>query len=157
MCGCTALISSSDVCSPSRVGYSPTQVIRSLDSSTTFSDSATDSTRIMTRIMILHPIATGLSFIGAVLGAFSGRLGSFVASMIALLSFFVALVALVCDFVLFSILKRNINDSPSDMTASYSVGIWTLLAGTVCTLLASIILFFTCCFGRSRSRKPNTV
>jgi hypothetical protein len=127
--------------------------MRSIDSSEDFSNYAEDTTRALTKVMVLHPIATGLCFIGALLGAASGMIGSFVASLIALLSFVVALVALICDFVLFSVLKSNINGNNTGNRARYDVGIWTLLAGAVCALLASAILFLTCCFGRRRERK----
>lgn len=140
-----------NACSSVQVGYNPANVMRSIEN-VDFSDYAEDTARILTKIMILHPIATGLCFIGALLGAVSGMIGSFIASLIALLSFIVALVALICDFVLFSVLKSNINDNTSDQ-AEYAEGIWTLLAGTVCALLASAILFLTCCFGRRRQRK----
>jgi len=126
--------------------------MRSIDNAD-FSDYAEHTTRALTKVMILHPIATGLCFIGALLGAASGMIGSFIASLIALLSFVVALVALICDFVLFSVLKNNINDGNTGNRAQYAEGIWTLLAGAVCALLASVILVLTCCFGRRRQRK----
>ena len=155
-------ISGSKACSSSQIGYRPTSVISSalnIDSDI-FSRSATNSSRILTRVMVLHPIAAGVAFIGAIIGLLSGPVGSFIASVIAFVVFLISLVAVICDFVLFHIIKRNINNSNSGARAHYSSGMWLVLAGTICALLASIWLFFTCCFARRRNnqrRKTTTI
>lgn len=124
--------------------------------STDFSDSARKSTNALTKVMILHPIVLGMSFLSFLLALGAGVLGSFLAAMVSLLTFLVTLVALVIDFVLFAVVKEHINETKYDQAGSYAqygIGIWTILAASVCSLLGAIIVFFTCCSQRmSRNR-----
>jgi hypothetical protein len=123
---------------------------------TDIADFAENTARILTRVMILHPIAAGLCFIGSVLGFGSGIVGSFCASLMGLIAFLATLVALVCDFVLFTIVRNAINDNNNlGLRAAYAEGLWTLLAAAACAFLASIILFVTCCFGRSKRHRES--
>src|SRR5262245_59034194 len=97
---------------------------------TTFTGAERDTTTGLTKVMILHPIATFLNFLAFGMALSAGVLGSFIASLIALVSFLVTLVALVCDFVLFGIIKSNVNSSLDnrfgESVAYFSVGMWTL-------------------------------
>lgn len=106
--------------------------------------------------MVLHPIATGISFLAFILGAGAGFFGSLFAALMSLLAFVVTVVALICDFILFALIRDHVNNSNDDSSgshATYSVAIWTILAAAVCSLLGSLILFFTCCSARLHKRR----
>jgi len=55
-----------DYCYPKHIGYNPAQIMSQIDG-TTFSTAATDSSKALTRVMILHPIACGVAFIAFLL------------------------------------------------------------------------------------------
>lgn len=139
-----------DECSSSRIGYDPARVIEGLDG-TDFSTASADSAKVLTRVMVLHPIATGLAFIAFLLCAGSGIIGSFLSSIVSLLTFVVALVALICDFVGFSIIKRHVNDNDATASRAYwGAGIWLILVSGIFLLIGAAIVFVTCCFGRKK-------
>lgn len=149
--------SDKDECISARVGYDPAAYMNGIDG-TLFSGTEQDTTRGLTKVMILHPIATFLNFLAFGMALSAGVFGSFVASLIALVSFLVTLVALVCDFVLFGIIKSNVNSRldnnlVGESVAYFSVGMWTLLVGAICSLLGTIVVFFTCCSGRIKKRR----
>jgi hypothetical protein len=110
---------------------------------TEFSDYAEDSTRSLTRAMILHPIACGLNFIAFMLALGAGTVGSLLASLVALLAFLATAVATIIDFVLFSVVRSNVNDNGTGASAYYSSAAWTLLVSAICSLLGAIVVFFT--------------
>ena len=88
----------SDDCTKSRLGYSPSAAISASESgqgslTTDFLNDDTDTdhnsavtVRKLTKAMILHPIACGLNFIAFMLALGAGMVGSFLASMVALLA-----------------------------------------------------------------------
>ena len=124
--------------------------------STDFSKTSLDSTRGLTKVMILHPISAALTFIAFILAIGAGFFGSFLAAVVSLLAFLVTLVALICDFVLFAIIKNNVNDDDSGSDAYFSIAMWTLLTSAICSLLGTIVVFFTfcsACLHRRRSVK----
>ena len=115
------------------------------------SDTARDTTAALTKAMVLHPIACGLNFIAFLLSLGAGVFGSLLASMVALLAFIVTVAIMIIDFVLFSIVRSNINDN-TDYNAYYGAAAWTMLAAAICSLLATVIVFLTCCSGRRKKR-----
>ncbi|KAK4104328.1 pali-domain-containing protein [Parathielavia hyrcaniae] len=156
---CVNNVDGGDDCSPSQVGYSPAAVMASLDG-TQFSDYAEDTTRGMTRAMILHPIACGLNFIAFLLALGAGVVGSFLASLVALLAFLTTAVACIIDFVLFSVVKSNVNDRgyATGTGAYYGAASWTLLVSAICSLFGAVVVFFACCSARlHRRRNPGMV
>ena len=125
---------------------------------TDFSDYAESTARSLTKAMILHPIACGLNFIAFMLALGAGFVGSFLASLVALLAFLTTAVVMIIDFVLFSIIKSNVNDSNTGAHAHYSSAAWTTLASAICSLLGTIVVFLTCCSSRlHRRRNPPVV
>jgi hypothetical protein len=144
-----------DACSKSQLGYDPAAVMNSVEN-TKFSDYAESTTRGLTKAMVLHPVACGLNFIGFMLALGAGFVGSFLASMVALLAFLVTCVILIIDFVLFSIVKSNINDDGSGSNAYYSAAAWTILVAGICSLLGTIVLFLTCCSSRMHRRRATS-
>ncbi|KAG5944473.1 hypothetical protein E4U53_006879 [Claviceps sorghi] len=142
--------SSSDQCSHSHVGYNPAALMRSLDG-TSFGTASADTIKGLTRVMVLHPIALGLCFIAMLLLCVSaGVLGSLLASLVSLLSFAATVVAMICDFVAFSTLKRHVNDHRVSR-AEWGSGIWLVLVAAVLTLIGAAIVFVTCCCGRNKT------
>lgn len=128
------------------------------------------STRKLTKAMILHPIACGLNFIAFMLALGAGVVGSLLASLVALLAFLTTCVIMIIDFVMFSIVRSHLDDwtGGSDdqgvtgngmiIRAHYGAAAWTILASAICSLLGTIIVFFTCCSGRlHRSRQDRGV
>ncbi len=146
---------SGDFCTPSAIGYSPADVMTDTEG-TQFSTASVDSTKVLTKVMILHPIATGIAFIAFLLTLGAGVIGSLFASIVSLIAFVITVVVLITDFVLFSIIKSNVNDDPTDSVAFYSTGLWTLLAAAICILLATIVVFFTCCSSRFHRNRQTT-
>ncbi|KAK5657325.1 hypothetical protein OQA88_3389 [Cercophora sp. LCS_1] len=141
-----------DDCSPASVGYNAAEVMRIVDN-TEFSDYAEDTARSLTKAMILHPIACGLNFIAFLLALGAGFVGSLLASLVALLAFIASGVAVIIDFVLFSIIRSNVNDNASGATAYYGAAAWTTLVSAICSLIGTIVVFLTCCSGRLRKRR----
>ncbi|RKU49710.1 hypothetical protein DL546_009870 [Coniochaeta pulveracea] len=139
-------------CSKSHVGYRPADVMTSIEQ-TQFSDYSRSTTKILTRVMILHPIACGLNFIAFLLAAGAGVVGSFLASVVALVAFLTTVVIMIIDFVLFSIIRSNVNDDRTNSHAHYGAAAWTILVAAICSLLGTIIVFFTCCSARLHKRR----
>jgi type IV secretory pathway VirB3-like protein len=144
----------SDACSGSHVGYSPAAVLARADG-TQFSDYAERTTRSLTKAMVLHPIACGLNFIAFLLALGAGMVGSFLASLVALLAFLTTAVACIIDFVLFSIVKSNVNDRgyTTGTGAYYGAAAWTILVSAICSLVGAVVVFFTCCSARMHRRR----
>lgn len=119
------------------------------------SDASAKTANALTKVMVLHPVACGLSFIAFLLALGAGIVGSFLASLVALLAFLVTLVVLITDFVGLALLRNAVNKS-NQATARYGAGAWTLLAAAVCQLLATVIVFFTCCSARLHKKRNRT-
>jgi len=141
-----------DNCSKKTLGYSPAAVMNQVEN-TQFSDYATRTTRSLTKAMILHPIACGLNFIAFMLALGAGVVGSLLASLVAAVAFIVTLVILIIDFVLFSIVKSNVNDDGTGAHAFYASAAWVILVSAICSLIGTIIVFLTCCSGRLHRRR----
>lgn len=138
---------------PRSFGYSPLRVMSSIDGSTEYSDYAEDTTRALTKAMILHPIAAGINFIAFVLALSAGTIGSLLASLVAVLAFLVTAVACIIDFVLFSIVRSNVNDNGTGSAVYYGNAAWTILVSAICSLVGAIVVFFTCCSGRLHKKR----
>lgn len=120
---------------------------------TQFSDYSTRTTRSLTKAMVLHPIACGLNFVAFMLALGAGVVGSLLASLVAALAFLVTLVILIIDFVMFSIIRSNVNDDGTGAHAFYATAAWTILVAAICSLLGTVIVFLTCCSGRLHRRR----
>ena len=135
----SVLNSQSDMCTSSKIGYDPAGVMRSIDH-TSFSDASATTAKGLTRVMvcyILWPPAWPSSP-SSVSSRGHGQL--VLASMVAIVTFIVTLVAMICDFVTFSIVKHDINNNKSSKSvASWGPGIWLMLVlpSSRCSALAS--------------------
>ncbi|ESZ95516.1 hypothetical protein SBOR_4101 [Sclerotinia borealis F-4128] len=142
-------------CTKKHIGYNPASTISTI--STPFSTASENTSKALTRVMILHPIACGLMFIAFLLALGASIIGSFLAALVSGIAFVVALVAVACDFVLFGIVKRHVNSNGSVSGegghASFSAGIWCLVAGMVVGFLGAGLVFATCLSKRIHGRK----
>ncbi|KAI1186161.1 pali-domain-containing protein [Nemania serpens] len=151
---CTSGVADSG-CSSSRIGYDPVAVIQHSVNDVSFSTYAHDTARSLTKVMVLHPVATGLAFISFALSLGAGFVGSFLAALGAFITFVVVLVVVVTDFVSFAIVRSAVNDSSSSVVASWGPAAWTTLVAAILCLLATVILLFTCCSARIHRRRES--
>ncbi|KAI1162962.1 pali-domain-containing protein [Nemania serpens] len=142
-------------CSSSHIGYDPVAVIERSVNDVSFSDYAHDTARALTKVMVLHPVATGLAFISFFLSLGAGFVGSFLAALGAFVTFLVVLVVLITDFVSFAIVRSAVNDSSSSVVASWGPAAWTTLVAAILCLFATVILLFTCCSARLHRRRES--
>lgn len=109
-----------------------------------FSTASEDTTKRLTRVMILHPIACGLAFIAFLLALGSGMFGTFLASLVSSVTCVLAMIVMATDFVTFGLVKRHVNHDNSGSHAYYSAGMWTLVAAVIILFFASLIVFLSC-------------
>lgn len=121
---------------------------------TDFGDASENTTKALTRVMVLHPVAAGLCFIAFLLCLGTGIVGSLLAVFSSLLAFVVTVVAMICDFVSFSIIKHKVNDHDRS-GAVWGPAIWLMLVAAIFTLVASVVVFVTCCAGRSKNKRAS--
>jgi len=110
----------------------------------------------LTKVLILHPIAAGISglaFVSGMFGACYHRAGTVVMALLAALATLTTLVAFVVDMVLFGIARKHFRDDGAE--ANYGNANW-LAAGA----LVALVLGFcgaTCgVFGRYRRRRSES-
>jgi hypothetical protein len=123
---------------------------------TTFNAASTDTSKALTRVMILHPIACGLAFIAFLLALGAGVIGALMASMVAAVTWIITIVVMACDFVLFGIIKDHVNNDGSGSHAVFSIGMWTILAAMILLFFATFIVLFTCCSSRMHRQSSRT-
>ncbi|KAI2602569.1 pali-domain-containing protein [Hypoxylon sp. NC1633] len=140
-----------DSCSPSSIGYDPDPALRPVALPAS-SNSARDAS--LTSAMILHPLSASLACLALVSIALPPHLRApALPPFLSVLAAALALVGLVCDAVLFNSLRRRLeNGIPASAsttttrghrtaaTGSYDVGMWALVVGSVCLVLASVLL-----------------
>jgi len=140
-----------DYCSSKSIGYDPATIMANVEG-TKFSTASTDSTRALTSVMILHPIACAVAFIAFLLALGSGVCGALLASIFSALAWIITLVAMAADFALFGVIKNGVNSDGTGSHAEYSTGMWLILVAMVALFFATFIVLFTCCSAR-RHRK----
>jgi hypothetical protein len=141
-----------DDCSSARIGYNIARVIEDIDG-TDFSGARRRTTEALTYVMVLHPVATGLAFIAALFGLFEGVIGGLLTTAAAGLAFIVCAIAVICDFILFSLIRNEVNDGNNSSSGNYQAALWCVLIAAIWCLVGTIIAFFTCCSNRSSSRR----
>ncbi|WVQ94619.1 hypothetical protein IAU59_001699 [Kwoniella sp. CBS 9459] len=137
-------------CTDRRLGYDIADVTGSLANFTYVNDRLEG----LTKALILHPIATGLAFLSFLIALCSDRLGFLFASLIAFFAFLVSLAAMVVDFVMFGIIRNQVNNNSSTInaTAKFDNAIWLTLAATVILFFSTFIVCFETCTARRRTR-----
>lgn len=144
-----------DYCSGVHIGYNPADIMSEIDK-TTFNTASTDTTKALTRVMVLHPVAAGLAFIAFLLALGAGICGALLSAFVSLLTLIVVVVVLACDFVLFGIIKNHINDRSEDASgshASFGAGIWTLVAALIVLVLGTLVVLSTCLSSRMHKKR----
>ncbi|KAL6878765.1 pali domain-containing protein [Trichoderma novae-zelandiae] len=142
-----------DACTGAHVGYEGTNALSQV-SSLSFSKSDRDGFRILTKVMILHPIAAGLTFLAFLLCLGTSFVGSFIASLFSALAFVATVIAMACDFAGLEIIKHAVNTrGPDNVKARWGPAIWCILVAAALTLIATILVFITCCAGRVKNRR----
>ncbi|KAF4507849.1 hypothetical protein G6O67_004301 [Ophiocordyceps sinensis] len=147
---CHRGILDTDQCSRSHIGYNPAEIMSDIDG-TGFGSTSETTSKGLTRVMILHPIAAVLCFVGFLLCLGTGTVGSVGAVFFALVSCIVTVVAMACGFVGFGVVRTHVNDNGRS-TAHWGSGIWCILAAAVCTLLAAVVVMLTCFASRAERR-----
>jgi len=147
--------SDQDFCTGKHIGYNPAAVISEIDQ-TTFDKAGTNTSKALTRVMILHPIACGLAFIAFLLALGSGVCGAVFAAMVSAIAWVITVVVMATDFVAFGIIKRHVNNDGSGSKAEFSVGMWTILAAMILLFFATFIVLFTCFSSRMHRQDRTT-
>ncbi|KAI7507451.1 hypothetical protein KC347_g6879 [Hortaea werneckii] len=146
-----------DYCPRRNIGYSPSHTITAITSSSAhpFSEVSSGTATSLTRVMVLHPIITGLAFIALLLSLGSGLIGSLAGAFVAAIAWVLTLIALACDFSLFGIVRHHVNDDENGIQAhaSFGGGIWLLLASFVLLFFGMVIVLFTCVSVRREKKK----
>ncbi|WVW81216.1 hypothetical protein I302_103207 [Kwoniella bestiolae CBS 10118] len=135
-------------CSSRQLGYD----IASVSGSVSDFTYVNENLEHVTKALVLHPIAAGLTFIAFIVAFFSDHLGFLFAALIAFLAFLVSLAAMVIDFVMFGIIRHEINDNTSS-TASFDNAIWLTLAATIILFFSTFVVCFETCTQRRRRSK----
>lgn len=141
-----------DFCTKSKIGYNPLSIMAAVEG-TKFNDAQENTSKALTRVMVLHPVAAGLSFIAFLLALGSGFIGAIFAAAVSTLAFIVSVVVVATDFTLFGIVRNKVNDMDNNTKAEFGTGLWTLLAGMVLLFLATVIVLLTCCSSRMHKQK----
>jgi hypothetical protein len=126
---------------------------------TNFNLASEDSTKALTRVMVLHPIVTGMAFIAFLLALGSGVCGALLASLVAGLTWVLTVVVMATDLTLFGVVRNHVNDTSKDTSGShakFSTAIWTLIAAMVCLFFATFIVLFTCFSARRHKHDGRT-
>lgn len=144
------------MCSSTRIGYNPGDILEDLDDDISFSTARGQSIRGLTRVFVLHPVSAVLLLIAFLLSLFAGSVvGSIIAMAASALAFIICIVVVAVDFAAFGLLLGEVRDH-QDSNGSYSSAIWMALVAAILALLATLILFATCCTGRwRRNREKN--
>lgn len=140
------------------VGYNPALVLRHLDPSIDISSAGENTSKALTRVMVLHPVGCVLAFIGFLLAAIgASTFKSFLASVFSGLAFIVTIVVLATDFTGMSIIHHDANDARG-LSASYGSGIWCVVGAIIALFISTILVFITCCAGRRKGKhtEPTT-
>jgi Na+/H+-dicarboxylate symporter len=133
------------------IGYNPAQIMAEIDK-TDFKTASENTSKALTRVMVLHPVAFALAFIAFLLAFGSGFIGAFFASLVAAVTWIVTIVVMATDFVAFGLIKNHVNGDGSGSRAFYTTGMWTILAAMICLFFATFIVLFTCCSSRMHSQ-----
>ncbi|KAK5175630.1 uncharacterized protein LTR77_000769 [Saxophila tyrrhenica] len=141
-----------DYCTHHHIGYAPAALLAQLDhaSISTIASGTSDS---LTRVMVLHPIETGLSFIAFLLAIGHGIIGSLAGAIIAFITWILVLISLAIDFSLFGILHHHVNNDGSGSRARFGAAIWCLVAAFLTLSFGMIIVFFTCCANHREKKR----
>ncbi|KAI0109313.1 pali-domain-containing protein [Hypoxylon sp. NC0597] len=135
-----------DKCSSPSIGYSPSEAIAPISD---IGSSDQPGEAGLTKAMILHPLATTFSFLILVSSMFPRELvPSVVSPLLSSLTTLLALVALICDLVLFSRVESMLEGAADTAFGSFDTGMWLLLIAVICLVFSTVFLAGRWWFGR---------
>ncbi|OTA70790.1 pali-domain-containing protein [Hypoxylon sp. EC38] len=127
-----------DTCSYPSIGYSISEAIGPISS---IGSSDLPGETGLTKAMILHPLATGFSFLTLVSSVFPRKLIPLViAPLLSSLTTLLALIALICDLVLFSRAESTLEGATDMAFGSFDTGMWLLLVAVICLIFSTVFL-----------------
>ncbi|KAI5475736.1 heparinase II/III family protein [Pseudohyphozyma bogoriensis] len=135
-------------CSSRTLGYPISSVI-SNSTGTTYANSSLDRA---TKVLLLNPIAAGITAIAFLIAGASHRLGFIFAALVGVVAWVVSAAAMAVDLYVCIMVKNHINDDTSS-TASYGIMLWLAVAGCGAVFLGTITTFFSCCTDNRRKRR----
>lgn len=141
------------MCTPRQLGYSPLDYLAKFDG-VTYAIAKVRLASMTTRAMFLHPLACAVLGVAFLLGVGAGVCGSLLASLTALLGFFIVLSAGICNLVGFDVVRQAVNAERTSSRAKFSVAAYTLVVSAVFSLLGTILMFLTCCSTRFYRKRP---
>lgn len=137
------------------IGYNPAELIRSKDRDIDVSGAGENTSKALTRVMVLHAVGCVLSFIGFILAIGRGTATNFLSSLLSGVAFVVTIIVLATDFAGMAIIHHDANDS-NNSSASYGSAIWCVVGAAIALFFATILLFLTCCAGRRKNKHSDT-
>jgi len=142
-----------DWCTKTQIGYNPALEVARADG-TDFNTASENTSKALTRVMILHPILCGMAFIAFLLALGSGICGALLAALVSALTWALSIVVLATDFTLWGIIRNHVNNhrKTSGSSARFGAAIWTLLAAMILLFFATFIVLFTCFSARRHKR-----
>jgi len=141
------------LCSARHIGYDIAQLISSIGGQS-FGSGTTTTLNNLTKTLILHPIAAGIAGIAFLIALCAHRIGFVFASLIASVAWIVVVVALILDFVAFSIVLRHVNDlKVAGAHATYGIAIWLTVAAFVALFLGAVTVCCGCFTDRRRKSR----
>ncbi|KAK3673355.1 hypothetical protein LTR78_006901 [Recurvomyces mirabilis] len=141
-----------DWCTKRYIGYEPADIMAKIDK-TSFSEIAAGTSDSLTRVMVLHPVACGLTFVAFLCSMGAGVVGSLAGVFVAFVAWILVLISLAVDFSLFGIVRHHVNTDKSGSQAKFGSAIWLLLASFVTLFLGMLIVFFTCCSAQREKKR----
>ncbi|EIW67289.1 hypothetical protein TREMEDRAFT_69771 [Tremella mesenterica DSM 1558] len=126
-----------DGCSNTALGYDIASISGAVSDYTYINNHLDD----VTKALILHPIACGLSTITFLTTLISHRTSFLISSFFSISTFIVTFVVMIIDFVLFGMIKYEIRHNTTG-TADYSTGVWLVLSSTIVLFFSTFILIF---------------
>ncbi|GAA5961621.1 hypothetical protein JCM3765_002652 [Sporobolomyces pararoseus] len=150
---CYTVIGKTQHCSSSELGYELPPLFAILGEVTGLADeTAQGSLRSVTKAFVLHPLSCGISFVGFVVSASSGRVGYLIVALVTILAFSTTLATVIVDIVFFHVAKHHI-EAQSDrlsVDVSFSTGTWLTVTALVCEVVGSLIMI--CAFTIERRK-----
>ncbi|KAM3425735.1 hypothetical protein BST61_g7668 [Cercospora zeina] len=142
-----------DVCTGRHIGYEPSrQMANNLN--IPYQDVSSGTSDALTRVMVLHPIACGVSFIAFLLSIGGGVIASLAGALAAGFAWVLVLIVMATDFTLFGIVRHHVNDNGFSVArASFGDALWLLVASFVLLLGGMGIVLFTCCVARREKKR----
>ncbi|SMR44004.1 unnamed protein product [Zymoseptoria tritici ST99CH_3D1] len=151
-CTSNALPNGHDICTGRHIGYEPAALMSRVDNFGIDSLSGGTSDAL-TRVMVLHPIVCGITFIAFLVSIGAGVVGSLAGAFTAFVAWVLTIIVMATDFTLFGVVRHHVNEDSSRSKAYFGSAIWMLVAAFLLLGLAMCILLFTCCVSRRQKKK----